>query len=73
MKIRLNSTSKNRAQITSVRSQITDTTTLKNFDVFIATNKYFDFNNEEHVQQLTKDSCDCDITIAPTIETPSQK
>jgi hypothetical protein len=63
MKIDLTSAA-SKKQITSVRSQIKDATSLKNFDAFVSKNKTFDFTNDEHVAKLREPkNCDCDITI----------
>jgi hypothetical protein len=66
MKVDLKSKS-NKNQITSVRSQIKDKTSLKKFDEFIAKNDSFDFDNDDHIKTLRKngDKGDTSITISP--------
>ena len=66
MKIQLNS-EQARREITSVRSQITDSTNLKKFDDFIAKNDKFDFNNDQHLQALRKQDCHCTVTVSVPI------
>lgn len=61
-------TAASRKQITSVRSQITDATSLRNFDEFVSQNKTLDFNNDEHINALRSRKNDCHCTVNPTVE-----
>ncbi len=56
-------------QIANLRSQVTDVTSLRKIDEFVAKNSTFDFNNDTHTSALKKQTCDCDVTVSPTINT----
>jgi hypothetical protein len=72
MKIDL-TTSESKRQITSVRGQIKDSTSLKNFDAFVSKNSTFDFTNDEHLKAVKEPkNCHCDVTLAPVIHETSQ-
>jgi len=66
MKIDL-STANSKRDIVSVRSQITDGTSLKKFDDFVAKNRTFDFNNDEHLRALKKSDCHCTVSVPVTL------
>ena len=66
MKIYLNET-KNKREISSVRSQIKDKGTLKRFDEFVNKHDYFDFNNDDHIKLLKKDDCHCQVNTTVNV------
>ncbi|SCY66640.1 hypothetical protein [Flavobacterium caeni] len=62
-------TSQTKKEITNVRSQITNATTLRKFDEFVAQNPKFDFNNDAHLQALKKEDCHCTVTTTVPLTT----